>query len=238
MRTFSQDIKDYLEGKTTKEEFVQAVQKGAGTNNENGAYDFLKAVDEAKYLEKQFSYKEFSYKESKKLVEAFDNICYSQEDKTAHENGIKVNDGYILNKTRAAVIALNALDTIRHTLSGKLALEDFYKEQNRKFDGNYIKFGLQASIVAGALLDEEVDTKKKILGAKLRIGLNHEKNTQLQLTADAWYGGVRGADKIARERIHGKDLNEAHPQPLTTDEAKEYIADPKAFIEKISSKTH
>lgn len=48
--------------------------------------------------------------------------------------------------------------------------------------------------------------------------------------------GVKISEQIAAERIHGKDLNAAHPQAMTATEIREYVADPKSFVEKIKNR--
>ena len=135
MKKFTEDVKDYLEGKTTKQEFIENMQKGSGTNDSNGAYNIDEASYEARNLSSELKTYHWSYAESKLMVEALDKIIYTKDKPKGledYETGSLLFEDYYARPTRAACLALEAMHNISMDKSGRLAIENFYKEQERK----------------------------------------------------------------------------------------------------------
>ena len=111
MKNFVEDVKDYLEGKVTKHEFIENIQKGVGTNDSNGAYNMNEASYKARNLKSMLKMSDWSYAEGKLMVEALDAIIYTKDKPKGledYETGSLLFEDYYARPTRAACLALEA----------------------------------------------------------------------------------------------------------------------------------
>lgn len=222
MKTFKQDMADYVSGNINKKQFVENVLKGVGTNDNNGAYG-IEAGNRHIHYTSEFSsefHREMSYAEYKLMVEAFDAIIYSKERPEAipkHETGSLLFEGYYAQPTRASCLALEAMHQISLSRSGSAAIENFYQEQGRKVrEYSLSRYGSHNGILNYEyalcheieMTDNRLENKEaheycEVMRAKERIKLNREKK-QEALSGDEKKAGKNAA---APENTNGKTGN-------------------------------
>ena len=137
IKGFLKDIQDFLSEKTTKDEFKQAVEKGAGTYDETGSYGMTHDdVDNMMGFHRDLFglIESTSASQKLKLYDALDSIIYTKDNKfevSGLNNSFFRSEEFHSKGTKASVLAASAMYALANSsfYSNSGTFSIFYKNK-------------------------------------------------------------------------------------------------------------
>ena len=135
IQSFIEDIKDFLSSKTTKDEFINAVEKGAGTYDEVGSYgmDMKDAYNMEEFQDDLYKLtQKTSSSQQLKLYDALDSIIYTTDNKF-NLDGLKESffrgEKFQAKGTKASLLAASAMYALANSQNHGNTFSIFYKDK-------------------------------------------------------------------------------------------------------------